>query len=355
MTQQLPNNKFTIKELYFTIKEWLGYLLSKWIIILVVGLAGGCLGLAYAFNEKPVYTANLTFALEDQQQSGGLSGALGLASQLGINLGGSGGGMFVGANLIELFKSRTIIEKTLLTPVIINGKTTTFAEMYIDNMEWRKRWVKKPALKNIQFLSNSDRQQFNRAQDSILGVIYGGISKNSLRVFQKDNKIAIITIVMQSEDEDFAKNFTETLVKEVSDFYILSKSKRASLNMSILERQIDSIRGELNSAITGVALANDNTFGLNPALNVRKTPSAKRQVDVQANMAILTELVKQAEVAKVTLRNSTPLIQVIDRPILPLKKEKFGKLKGIIIGGLLAGMLIVIFLIIKRAFKQLVS
>ena len=160
---------------------------------------------------------------------------------------------------------------------------------------------------------------------------------------------------MQSEDEDFAKNFTETLVKEVSDFYILTKSKRASLNMSILERQIDSIRGELNSAITGVALANDNTFALNPALNVRKTTSSKRQVDVQANMAILTELVKQAEVAKVTLRNSTPLIQVIDRPILPLKKEKFGKLKGIILGGLLAGMLIVIFLIIKRAFKQLIA
>ena len=110
------------------------------------------------------------------------------------------------------------------------------------------------------------------------------------------------------------------------------------------------IRGELNGAITGVAVSNDNTFGLNPSLNVRRVPSARRQVDVQANTAILTELVKQTELAKVTLRRETPLIQVIDRPILPLKMEKFGKAKGILSGGFLAGLFLVIILIIKKIF-----
>ena len=89
-------------------------------------------------------------------------------------------------------------------------------------------------------------------------------------------------------------------------------------------------------------------------MNVRRAPSARRQVDVQANTAILTELVKQTELAKVTLRKETPLIQVIDQPILPLKKEKFGKAKGIVMGGFLAGFLIVFWLIIRRIIKQLV-
>jgi uncharacterized protein involved in exopolysaccharide biosynthesis len=92
---------------------------------------------------------------------------------------------------------------------------------------------------------------------------------------------------------------------------------------------------------------------LNPALNVNRAPSAKRQVDVQANTAILTELVKQTELAKVTLRKETPLIQVIDRPILPLPKEKFGKAKGIVLGVILAGFFIFLGLIIKRIFKDL--
>jgi hypothetical protein len=32
--------------------------------------------------------------------------------------------------------------------------------------------------------------------------------------------------------------------------------------------------------------------------------------------------------AKVALLKETPLIQIIDKPILPLKKEKFRKIKG---------------------------
>ena len=68
----------------------------------------------------------------------------------------------------------------------------------------------------------------------------------------------------------------------------------------------------------------------------------------------MTELVKQSEMAKVTLRKETPLIQVIDQPILPLKKEQFGKAKGIVLGGFLAGFLIVFWLIVRRIIKQLV-
>ncbi|NDP22409.1 MAG: lipopolysaccharide biosynthesis protein, partial [Paludibacter sp.] len=146
---------------------------------------------------------------------------------------------------------------------------------------------------------------------------------------------------------------TEALVKKVSDFYIETKSKKSRENMDVLERQTDSIRRELNGAITGVAVANDNTFNLNPALNVRRAPSARRQVDVQANTAILTELVKQTELAKVTLRKEMPLIQVIDAPILPLKKEKFGKAKGILMGGILAGFLMILVMVVRRILKEL--
>jgi uncharacterized protein involved in exopolysaccharide biosynthesis len=63
-------------------------------------------------------------------------------------------------------------------------------------------------------------------------------------------------------------------------------------------------------------------------------------------------LVKQTELAKVTLRKETPLIQVIDTPILPLKKEKFGKAKGIVLGGILAGFLVIMFLIFQRMWKS---
>jgi uncharacterized protein involved in exopolysaccharide biosynthesis len=73
---------------------------------------------------------------------------------------------------------------------------------------------------------------------------------------------------------------------------------------------------------------------LNPALNVRRAPSARKQVDVQANTAILTELVKQSELAKV-IAQETPLIQVIDRPTF--KEGKVWEGEGILLGGVLVG------------------
>jgi hypothetical protein len=353
MNEQNPNDEISLKELIEKGKEWYAYLLSQWKVILLAGIIGAALGLAYSFSKKAVYTASLSFALEDEKSGGGLGGALGLASSFGIDLGGGGGSVFTGSNLTELFKSRSMVEQTLLSPVVVEGKTVSLAEMYIQNMEWREGWNDTPKYKSIQFLPNADRKSFTRVHDSILGVIYTDLSKNGLMVGQKDKKIAIINIDVASTNELFSKYFTEALVKEVSDFYIDTKSKKSRENMDILERQTDSIRRELNGAITGVAVANDNTFGLNPAMNVRRAPSARRQVDVQANTAILTELVKQTELAKVTLRKETPLIQIIDTPILPLKKEKFGKAQGIVIGGFLGVFFIVAFVSFKKIIKNI--
>lgn len=352
MNEQNPNDEISLKELLEKGKEWFAYLLSQWKIILLAGIIGAAIGLTYSFIKKPVYTASLSFALEDEK-SGGLGGALGLASSFGIDLGGGGGSIFTGSNLTELFKSRSMVEQTLLSPVIVKGRTMSLAEMYIENSGWRTEWNENPKYKSIQFLPKADRKNYTRVHDSILGKIYDDLSNANLSIGQKDKKIAIINIDVASTNELFAKYFCEALATEVSDFYIETKSKKSRENMLVLERQTDSIRRELNGAITGVAVANDNTFGLNPAMNVRRAPSARRQVDVQANTAILTELVKQSELAKVTLRKETPLIQIIDKPILPLKKEKFGKVKGIVLGGFFAVFLIVVALIMRRILKQI--
>jgi hypothetical protein len=343
------NDEITLKELIIKGKEWYVYFLSKWKVIVLAGFIGALLGLAYSFLNKPKYTATLTFALEDEK-SGGSGGIMSLASQFGFDLGSSGGGIFVGSNLIELFKSRTMVEQALMKPVFYKGDTISLAEMYIQNKEWRKSWNKKPKLAKIQFIPETKRKYFTRIHDSILGVIYSDLSKNYLSVAQKDKKVSIIMMEVTSSNELFSLYFCENLARQVGQFYIATKSKKARVNMEILARQTDSIRAELNNAIAGVASANDNTFNLNPALNIRRVPSAKRQVDVQANTAILTELVKQSELAKVTVRRETPLIQVLDRPILPLKMERFGKLKGIVLGGFLASISSVFYLIIRRFF-----
>ena len=351
------NDEISLKELIFKIREWYQFLLTKWKLIIVVSAIGGAIGLTYAFFQKPIYKADLTFAMEDEKSGGGgLSGALGLASSFGIDLGGGGaGGAFSGANLMALMKSRKIVEKTLLSPVEYKGKTISLADYYIEFNELREGWEKNPNLKSIHFPVTTDRSNFTLQQDSVLKNIFIGIITDNLSVGQSDKKISIINVTLNSIEEIFSKEFCETLAKVTSDYYVEIKSKKSRMNVEILQKQADSIRAELNSAITGVAAASDNVYNLNPAFNVKKTPSTRRQVDVQANTAILTQLVANLELSKVSLRKETPLIQVIDRPILPLDKEKVSKIKSIFIGGLLAGILIVLYLGINNLYKKMIA
>jgi uncharacterized protein involved in exopolysaccharide biosynthesis len=51
------------------------------------------------------------------------------------------------------------------------------------------------------------------------------------------------------------------------------------------------------------------------------------------------------------LRKETPLIQIIDRPILPLEKEHISKISGILFGGLVGALLMIII----AAFQKVVN
>jgi hypothetical protein len=355
----IDNDEISLKELIVKIKDWVAFLKSKWKAILIFGIIGGLIGLAIALFEKPTYKAVLTFAMEEDKGTGGagLSGALGLASSFGIDLGGTGGGgAFAASNLAELMKSRLLVEKVLLEPIIINGKTITLVEYYIQINDLRDRWKKKPSLKDIQFLPKADRSKFTLQQDSILQKIHKSlIDRKNLTIMQKDKKVTILSIEVTSENELFSKIFCESIAKETSDFYIETKSKKSKINVNVLQRQTDSIRNALNGAITGVANETDNVYNLNPAFNIKGAPSKKKQIDVQANTAILTNLVVQLELAKINLRKETPLIQLIDRPALPLEKDKIGKLKLIILGGVLSGFLYVLYLTFGSLYKKIDS
>jgi len=351
-----PGNseEISLKELILKLGDWLKYLLSKWLIIIIVGVLGGLLGIRYAYSKKIIYTAKLSFVVQDERSGGGLSGALGLASQFGIDLGGgSAGGEFTGDNLLELMRSRSMIEKALLTPVIINGKTETLCEFYIDFNKLREGWKDKPGMENIQFLPGADRSRFTLKQDSLLGAFHESLVKASLSVDKVDKKLSIITLSVKSTNELFAKYFSEILAKVVSDFYIQTKTEKQIKNVAILQRQTDSVRHELNTAITGVASSLDAAPYANPLRQTLRVPSQRKGIDVQANTAILSELVKNLEIAKMSLLQETPLIEVIDKPILPLDKDGYSRLNWLIIGGIIGSLLAVVFLVFKKLLTDI--
>nr|MBB6230810.1 hypothetical protein [Mucilaginibacter sp. FT3.2] len=311
---------------------------------------GAILGLGYSFYKKPVYNATCTFVLEESGKGGGIGQYAGLASLAGISIGGGGGGgIFEGDNIIELYKSRIMIEKTLLRTLTIKGKNISLIERYIADKHLRKRW-KKEHIDSVSF--NSSPETFTRLQDSIITDLVTAFNKRNLNVSKPDKKLNIIKVEFLDEDELFAKEFTLGLVENVNNFYIQTKTKKAYQDVLILQKQADSVKNVLNLSISGVAAATDASPNANPTLLSLKVPSQKKQIDVQANSSIYGEIVKNLEISKISLRQEMPLIQVIDKPILPLDKNYIGKIKAIILGGLIGFFLAILILSVNKLFMS---
>lgn len=347
-------DEVSLKELVLRLKDFWHYLLSKWLTIFIVAGIGGALGLLVAIIKKPTYDAELTFVMEDEKGGGGGLGAYaGIASQFGINLGGmEGEGLFSKENIVEFLKSRRMIQETLLSEVEIDGKRELLVDMYVQMNELNKGWEKNEKLKDFRFKADTTR---NFIQDSLISGYHKAILKDMLTIEKMDKKLSILAITVNARDELFAKVFCEKLITNVTDFYVRTRTKKSLDNLTVLTKQVDSVRRELNSAIGGVAAANEANPNPNRAFQSLSVPSQKRTVDVQANMAILTELVKNQELARMNLRNAKPLIQVLDKPILPLEKNKIGKIMGIVVGGFLAGFLCIVVLLVRRVFQSILA
>jgi len=337
----------SIMDVISGIKSMKNYIKSKWLIVLIAAVAGALLGLCYSIIKKTTYTAVCTFVLEDSKSSGGIGQYAGIASLAGINLGGGdNGNIFEGDNILELYKSRIMIERALLSACNFDGKKVSLIDRYI-----KFNHIDLKELSNVNF--SGDPGTFNRQQDSIITNIVDVFNKSVLNVSRPDKKLSIIKVEVVTKDELFSKYFTEKLVQNVNDFYVQTKTKKEYQNIIVLQHQADSVKAILNSSINGVASSIDASPNANPQLALLRVPSQKKQVDVQANSAIYGEMIKNLELAKISYRQETPLIQVIDEPVLPLKKEFVGKIKGLVIGSVLLSIFAIIWLVATKFLKAI--
>lgn len=344
----IETDDITLDQIVLKLKTWYKYLLSQWTLILIGAAVGAGIGFTNAYFKRPIYKAELSFLLEEAQSDGGLGSYSGLASMVGINVNGGTGGMFSGNNLIELMQSREVIVKALLRPVSINSKIQTLAEYYIQINDLRHAWKDNPILLGLRFDSNLDRAKFGRLQDSVMGSFYRDLKAGTFSVMKKDENLSIVTVTVDSENQVFAKYFAEAIVETVSQFYIETKIKKSAENLYVLQHQTDSVRRALNSAMVGAAVLSDNNPNGNLARQILRVPSQNRQVDVQVNTLILGELVKNLELAKMSLRKDTPFIQIIDKPIFPLQKSIASKVMGLVLGAITAIILLALLLLLTR-------
>lgn len=324
------------------------YLWTKKLNLLLFGVIGALFGIAYAWFKPVTYTSRLSFVVEESKAGGG-SLLSGLAGQLGFDLGGiSGtGGVLSGDNVQQLLRSHKMIKNTLLTPYADSNNAISIADEYAGTTGLSEKWGKKyNEGKPVRF--PGDSQNYTRLQDSLLQVIIKRISDKELTVGKPDKKLSFFEATVTMHNEVLAQIFTNRLIEQASRFYIDTKTKRQRNNVNRLQARADSIGLLLNQKTYSASQANDIMLDLNPAYPTANVGVELKQRDKVVLQTIYAEIVKNLEISRTMLLQETPTFQIVDEPELPLKKNRTGYLISIIYGGLIAGVIGAVYLLMKK-------
>lgn len=323
-------------------------IINKWWLFLLICMAGGITGFIYASKQRPVYESYLSFALDEGGAEGAVSGAMGLAAQFGISIGGAKD-VFTGDNILEIMLSRRVIEKALLSVDTLNNKPVTLIEYYLENEE-PKKLKEKSSGNGIHFYPGEYKGSFSYAKDSVLYKIYADFKQNHISARRPNKKLNIYELVVTSHDEKFSKIFTDKLINETNHFYTDISSKKARETLAILEKRVPGMKGKLDATISNKAAIQD--ANLNTAFASAQIPLLKEQSNTQVYGAVYAEMFKNLEMARFQYLKSIPLMQVIDAADYPMKKVKLGKIRTAIIFSIVAAF---IFLLIFIAVSILID
>ena len=315
------------------VKAFVQYLFSQIKLFLVLIVAGLILGLGYYFWQKPQYVGKASFILEEK--SGGMGGGIsGLASQFGFDIGSLTGsaGLFAGDNILDILKSRTIIEKVLLTKIDttkgVNGKT--LADLYLEWSKLKQKWSDDKQLSTLNFTGSIAGKPNTRLQDSVLLVIYQKLIKKNVSVERLNKKGSIIEVTASSQSEIFSKLFTERLVFETIKMYVDLKTSVAAKNIIRLEKRSDSLMSLLNTK--SYKSASLQILDANAAYKSAAVPVEVTQRDKSVTYALYSEVMKNLEASRMAIAGQTPVINLLDNAKYPLEDLRKEMLLLLLIG-----------------------
>ena len=334
----MPENKeIEIRDIIITLKEIKQELISRSFKIGLFVFLFSLTAVLINFFQDSRYKAELSFVVEDKQKSTPLSSVSGLASQFGFDFFSSSNSTFSQANIMELLKSRGVISKTLLR----SNNKKLFIQNYISMYNLDSDWKNNKDLEGITF-----KNQIDIKHDSIITMIWEKIIEDDISVEIKNDETDIIYLSFKSKEEKFAKLFSENLIDEMSSMYIEYQTKQSTNTIDFLQNRADSVFYELEQAEEEFARVKDINQRIIKASGRLKELQLMRSVEVLSTMYL--ELVKNIEISKLTLLNQTPIIQVIDRPTLPLEDTKLSTFLVFFISFVLSFLISVFYFVFRK-------
>lgn len=349
------NHPYSPSDFFYALKENL----LRLVLIMILGAGVGVL---YAYITPTNYTSRVTFVVEEGKSSGGGLGNLAsLAGQIGLDIGGlnSGSGVLSGDNVSFFFKSLPLIKQVLYTHYD-STQRLTMADRFSDIYGLKEKWEKNNKIGfKVRFFEKEVNIKKQLTKDSLLNELAIKIQKEILIIDKIDKKATILELkVTVKNDPMFAKIFCERILNFGVSKYVDIKTQKQTAIVEKLQSRSDNILALLNSkSFSGAQLQVESaTMDLNP-LYKRNTAVETEKIsrDKSVLMAVFGEITKNLELAKFSLSQDTPVIQIIELPIWPLKAERISLLLQIFLFSTLFGLIFCSIIFIKIYNKSAIK
>ncbi len=329
-------NETTLRDVARQVWAWAVYLWAYkwWVLLPTLGVG---IGVVYRAWQQPfTYTARTTFMVNEE--SGGSSGGLGaILGQFGLGMGTKSD--FNLDKIVELGRSRQIIQQALLDSAEINGQTDLLANHIIRIQALQEEWVADSLLQTFLF-TRSAFEDFNRVEKKALLQVYatvlGSVAEKKPGLLQLSylDESGILELSVKTRSEALSLALNRQLYLSLSNFYIKKTTEKQRETVQMLDTKVDSIYRALASADYSLAQTQDQSLGIIQKRGQVNQGRLSREVQLLTIM--YGEAIKNRETADFLLRSTTPFFQLIDEAMEPLKKERKSILKPAILWSFLA-------------------
>lgn len=320
-----------------------------WIIIITMLFAA--LGLVYAFTAREEFISSGKILPEFQSKSGGLGQFAGLASLAGVDIGGATGG------------SGDAVRPDLYPDVL---KSTPF---FLDLFQLKVKTKENKEILFSQFydqyvLDNEIKEENKKLRfptsNQYIAVSYQ-TEKNLKDLRERinatnDKKTGLLTVTVKMPDPVVATLVTRYSMDYLTTYIINYRTEKAKKDLNFLAERLDAAKGKYYNNQAKKAQYSDQY-----QLSMMKLQSADLQrerieSEYKISSTFYNSLLQKYEEAKLKIQQETPVLKVLEPPVVPNKKSEPKKAIIAIISAFLGGVVGVIFALLrKKNYKQVLK
>ena len=302
------------------------------IYILTISFSFGLIGVITALLSPITYTSETIFITQNQESNS--SSISGVASLVGINLGTSSFGGEISSSIYPEVSRSPKFKRFLLDKTIDSKDKIKLKQYLIDYYNLKTQSDEKISDLYVSKLEN----ECFKIIDKII----------TININQQDGFITLSSTMPVAEYSAILANKAKEILQEI---VIKNKIESANQNLIFSQKQLGEKKLIFDEIQSKLAYFSDSN--LNSVNSFVINEKNKLEAEFQIINAVVTELSKQVEQAKLQVSQDTPVFSTIKEAVIPVERTSPKRTQIVLVYGFIGLIISIISVLFFKPLKKI--